>query len=85
MIPASSGHERGPVVALTDANGNALVKRAYGPCGRGAVIRRICGRRRDMPLLSDGNQLWPRFDCDDFAKAAPVRRFRLAQRALAEI
>jgi phenylacetate-CoA ligase len=52
------------------------------PCGRTLpVINRILGRVRHMLTYPDGRKSWPSFSDGRFREVAPVRQFRVIQRA----
>jgi phenylacetate-CoA ligase len=51
-------------------------------CGRGLpVIRRICGRERNMIKHPDGRRYWPSFPQSRWAHLAPVRQLQLVQKS----
>lgn len=56
------------------------------PCGRTLpVIRRVVGRVREMLRHPDGRTSWPVFGGQHFRSVAPVRQWRVVQRALDEV
>jgi phenylacetate-CoA ligase len=65
---------------LRYANGDYAEVGGPCPCGRGLpVLRRVCGRVRNMLTLPDGRRLWPSFPAELFTGVAPVRQFQLEQ------
>jgi phenylacetate-CoA ligase len=55
---------------------------ARSSCGRTLpVIEQILGRVRNMLVYPDGRKIWPSFQAGRFREIAPVRQYRVIQRA----
>jgi len=81
--PTESGR-----VVITDLTSRYLYRYDLGDyaekgecfCGRGLqTIKKILGRKRNMVLLPDGSQHWPRIGSTEFRTIAPIKRFQAVQ------
>lgn len=56
------------------------------PCGRGLpALQRILGRVRNALTLPDGRKRWPSLGTTRLLDIAPIRRFKVVQKSLADI
>ncbi len=53
------------------------------PCGRGLpVLARILGRTRNMLVLPNGDQVWPRLGFQRCSQIAPIRQAQMIQKSV---